>query len=121
MKELEQPQGVRRGAGGFETVSEVRAYFANIAKTGRALQLEMLTVADELQVLLANSTGSFFDKLAAKAKARLVSAQVRAAAAHSHAMAVEGEKLLRQFEEEYEDILGPARNSAVRKTLNWGQ
>jgi hypothetical protein len=102
----------------FESASDVVRYGDVMRKLGRTEQLELHTAADELQAVLANSTGSVFDRAASRRKARKIANRLRKAADSARAIAVEGVRLQRDFRREYAALIDPPKKSKG-KSINW--
>ncbi len=101
----------------FDTASDVVKYAETMRKVGRTEQLELHTAADELEAILAQSTGNFYERAVARRKAKKVANILRKAGDDSRALAVEGVKLRRLFLREYAEILNPPTNK--KRGLDW--
>lgn len=102
----------------FQSASDIIKYAELLKKISRTQQLELHTAADELQAVLVNSTGSVFDRVAARRKARKIAAHLRRAADDSRGMAIEAVKLQRGFRREYAELIDPPKKPKG-KTINW--
>lgn len=102
----------------FESASDVVRYGDTMRKLGRTMQLELHTAADELQAVLAQSTGSVFDRAVSRRKAKKIANRLRRAADDARNMAVEGVRLHRDFRREYAQLIDPPK-TRKGKTINW--
>ena len=102
----------------FDSASDVAAYTATLRRIARSTELELQTAADELEALLAESTGTLFERVVSKRKAKKVARHLRIAAHHARGMAVEAIRCNKQFRVEYAIALNPVKGSH-KKTLNW--
>lgn len=102
----------------FESASDIVKYGDVMRQVGRTQQLELHTAADELQAVLAQSTGSVFDRAVARRKARKIANRLRRAADSSRNLAVEGVRLQRDFRREYKELIDPPKKQKG-KTINW--
>jgi hypothetical protein len=102
----------------FDAASDIVKYAEVMRIIGRTEQLELHTAADELQAILSHSAGTFFERVAARRKAKKVANQIRKAADHARGMAVQGVRLRRTVLGEYAPLLNPGRTNR-KKVLNW--
>ena len=79
-------------------------------------QIEIAEDSSRLEHLLSMSTGDFYERGVAKAKAKKVAVQLRIVSHHSRAIAATGLKLFHVFQSEYRDLFTPRKD---RGAVNW--
>lgn len=102
----------------FEKASDVIKYGELMRKLGRVQQHELHDAADELQAVLAASTGNVFERAAARRKAKKVANHLRKAADACREIAIEGVRIQRGFRREYAELIDPPKKPRG-KVLEW--